>query len=82
MPILLALLFNGKAQTPAAGALAKLANNNPENQTIIAFAGGIAPLLALLNGRNLEAQVQAASALGELARNNVETQAAIVKAGG
>ena len=82
IPTLLKLLEVGKAQMPAAGALANLARNNPRIQSEIASAGGIAPLLSLLNSRNTEAQVQAASALAELAWHNSDTQAAIAKAGG
>ena len=82
LPVLLTLLAVGKAQMPAAAALAKLASNNPAIQKVIAEEGGIAPLLSLLNGRNTDAQVQAAAALSELSRGNSETQAAIAKAGG
>ena len=57
VPVLLSLLHVGKAQTPAAGALAKLACSHSTNQAIIAAAGGIPPLLSLLNGRNVDAQV-------------------------
>ena len=82
VPILLNLLESGKAQMPAAHALANLAKNNSEIQVDITSAGGIAPLLSLLNGRNTDAQVQAAAALSELARDNIDTQAAVAKAGG
>ena len=82
IPLLLVLLSVGKAQTPAAHALAQLARNNAQNQRVIADAGGIAPLLSLLNGRYLEAQMEAAFALAELARDNSDTQDAIAKAGG
>ena len=82
LPVLLDLLSVGKAQTPAAYALANLAKRNGETQLLIASSGGIAPLLALLNGRNLDAAVQAASALAELARDNPDTQGGVAKAGG
>lgn len=82
VPLLLILLSVGKAQTPAAFALAQLASFNRAVQGAIADAGGIAPLLALLNGRNLEAQIQAAVALAEMARDNHDTQDAIANAGG
>ena len=72
----------GKAQKPAAEALAKLAHDNPQIQASISEDGGIAPLLALLNGLDIDAQVSAAAALSEMARDNVDTQAAIAKAGG
>lgn len=82
LPLLLALLVVGKAQTPAAGTLANLAAFNASVQAEILSVGGIAPLLALLNGRNIEAAVAAAAALAEIARDNLETQAAIARAGG
>ena len=82
VPLLLALLVSGKASLAAACALAKLAMRNAANQAAIMSAGGIAPLLALLNGGNNGAHVQAAAALAELARDNLQTQAAIAKAGG
>jgi len=65
----------------AATALAKLAHENKDIQTEIAEAGGIAPLLSLLNGIDMDAQVAAAEALAEIADDNTETQAAIAKAG-
>ena len=82
VPTLLILLSVGKAQTPAAFALAQLARGNSVVQAVIASLGGIAPLLSLLNGRSLEAQIEAAAALAELARDNAETQDAIAAAGG
>ena len=82
VPRLLILLAVGKAQTPAAGALSKLAAFNSAVQNEIMNAGGIAPLLSLLNGVSVPAQVQAAGALAELARENVGTQTEIAKAGG
>ena len=82
VPLLLTLLGVGKAQMPAARALAKLAKNNKGIQAEITNSGGIALLLSLLNGLDVEAQVQAAAALSEMARDNVETQSAIAKAGG
>ena len=82
VPHLIKLLSEGKAQTHAAGALAKLAMHNPAVQSAIAAAGGIAPLLSLLNGRDTNAQVQAAFALSEMARDNESTQRMVAKAGG
>ena len=57
IPLLLSLLGVGKAQKPAAAALAKLAHENHEIQGTISEAGGIAPLLALLNGLDVDVQV-------------------------
>ena len=82
IPLLLALLGVGKAQKPAASALAKLAHENKEIQMEIERAGGIAALLPLLNGLDVDVQVQAACALEEIARDNEETQNAIAKTGG
>ena len=82
IPVLLILLSVGKAQTPAAYALAQLARFNQKTQMAIAEAGGIAPLLALLGGRNLDANIESAGALAEIARDNEYTQDAIALAGG
>ena len=82
IPLLLGLLGAGKAQKPAASALATLSHDNKEIQAEITEAGGIAPLLALLNGIDIEAQVSAADALSKMACDNVQTQAAIAKVGG
>ena len=60
VPLLLGMLETGKAQMSAARGLAKLALHNREIQDAIAENGGIAPLLALLNGVNIPAQVEAA----------------------
>ena len=57
LPVLLTLLGVGKAQKPGAAALAKLAAANPEIQREINELGGIAPLLALLNGLDVDVQV-------------------------
>ena len=81
VPVLLTLLSSGSRRCPPRRR-AKLAANNRSIQEEITQAGGIAPLLALLNGLDIEAQVQAAAALAEMARDNAETQAAIAKAGG
>ena len=88
-PLLLSMLQSGKSQMSAALALAKLlspeigsGHANFEIQEAIASEGGIAPLLALLNGVNLPAQVQAAAALSHLARGNERTQTLIARAGG
>lgn len=82
IPLLITLLGSGKAQVPAARAIAKLARGNPAVQTEINQGGGIAPLLSLLNGLDVEAQMEAAAALSETARDNTEVQAAVAKAGG
>ena len=51
-------------------------------QQSILEQGGIAPLLALLNGVSDKAQVSAAEALSNVARSNVDTQTEIARAGG
>lgn len=82
IPLLLNLLSVGKAQMPAAHALAQLARKNPAIQTEISAAGGIAPLLSLLNGVNTDAQVKAAAAIAEMSWHNKEVQDSVAKAGG
>ena len=57
VPLLLVLLGVGKAQVPAARALARLVHCNAPIQDEMTLAGGVTPLLALLNGRNTDAQV-------------------------
>ena len=78
VPLLLTLLGVGRHRCRPR-ALAKLAKNNKGIQA--RSPGGIAPLLSLLNGLDVEAQAEAAAALSEMARDNVETQSAIAKAG-
>ena len=51
-------------------------------QTAIAKAGGIGPLLALLQSRSGAAQAQSMSALAQLAKDNRENQDAIARQGG
>ena len=82
IPLLLTLLGHGKAQQPAATALARLAHSNREIQGVISETGGIPPLLALLNGLDVEVQVAAAAALAEMACDNADTQSLVAKAGG
>ena len=91
VPLLLALLKGGKANTAAARALAKMLSPLGESfdssanlavQQEISQLGGIAPLLALLGGLSADTQVYAAEALSNLARGNAPNQAAIAKAGG
>ena len=80
---MLALLGSaGKAQKPAAGALAKLACRNREIQDVVTELGGVPLLLSLLNISVPEVQVQAAAALAELAHDNVNAQTVVRKAGG
>ena len=76
-----------RAQVQAARALSKLAHSstwvaNQPVQEAFQDLDGIAPLLTLLNARNIEATVQAAAAVAELARDNVETQDDVARAGG
>ena len=52
----------------AASALANLARDNEDTQTMIFKAGGIGPLLALLPARSVQAQARGAEALAQLAR--------------
>lgn len=80
--LLIAMLHSGKAQMAAAAALATLASHAAPIQRSIMAEGGVAPLLALLNGANIGAQVHGASALAELARDNADAQVSIARAGG
>ena len=82
VPRLLTLLAEGKTQSAAAAALARLAHGDREIQADIAASGGVSPLLALLNSPQPEGQVAAAAALTELTRGNSDTQHAVAKAGG
>ena len=52
----------------AAEAIKELATNNADTQNAIAKAGGIGPLLALLQSRSVSAQAESAGALGQLSR--------------
>jgi len=74
---------NAAAQMKAAESLAMLASRSAENRTVVAAAGAIPPLVALLgDGRNVStSQIKSAAALGDLARAS-ESKQAIVKAGG
>jgi hypothetical protein len=65
---LLKLLSSGKTQEFAARAIARLSHANAAVQPDVCRSGGIAALLALLSGINVEAQTQAAAALAELAK--------------
>ena len=81
IPPLLALLggLSADAQLHAAEALSNLARGNPANQAAIAKAGGVRPLLAMLQNK---AQAYAASALGQLARGMPGNQDLIAQEGG
>ncbi|GLC57934.1 hypothetical protein PLESTB_001291300 [Pleodorina starrii] len=70
-----------KGQEKAAKSLMTLASNDDANQVAIAQAGGIPPLVKLLNSSDTGVQEQAAGALGVLAGNDAN-QVAIAQAGG
>lgn len=53
-----------------------------ENQSVVAEAGGVQPLINQLSDRRVVIQHEAAAALAKLCANNDETRAAITKAGG
>ena len=74
--------MNIDAQVHAAEALANLARGNSNTQGIIAKAGGIGPLLAMLTVKSTAAQAQAASALAQLTRRNKENQVQVARQGG
>ena len=73
------------AKEQAAAALAKLAAGNDDTRVLIAKAGGIEPLVALLDGREAAGseltQQDAAAALAELAAHS-GSNTAIERAGG
>ena len=81
LPLLISMLPSGKAQQAAATALAKTCGSKAIQESI-AREGGIAPLLSLLNGVNIQVQVAAAAAIAALARDNETIQTTIAKAGG
>ena len=72
-----------KAQIKASGALAALASGSVGNQNAIAEAGGIIPIVGLLDSRsnNKEVQAHAADALAELTRDHSAIQNTVAKAG-
>ena len=70
------------AQEQAAAALANLASDSAENRNSIVDAGGIAPLLTLLEGTSSKAKEQAVSAISKLAYKSAAIQSAISQAGG
>lgn len=82
VPLVVKLLSLGAAQTPAARAIMKLADNNQAVQAALTEAGSIPPLLSLLTGPNPEAQAQAASAISAMVRGDIGNQAAVAQAGG
>ena len=69
------------AQEQAAAALANLARDSTDNRTSIVDAGGIVPLLALLESNSQKAKENAASALTQLCATRAN-QDAIAEAGG
>ncbi|GLC57930.1 hypothetical protein PLESTB_001290900 [Pleodorina starrii] len=66
----------------AAGSLATFANINIANRAAIANAGGIPPLVRLLDSWNTDVQEQAARALAALADKYEASMVLIAKAGG
>jgi vacuolar protein 8 len=70
------------AREQAAAAIANLAHESTANCTSIVEAGGIPPLLALLECDSVKAKENAASAITQLARGSRPNQDAITKAGG
>ena len=69
-------------QEQAAAALANLASDSAENRTSIVDAGGIEPLLSLLEGTSQRAKENSVSAISKLAYKSEKIQAAIAQAGG
>ena len=67
------------AQEEAAAALAKLAQDSLENRTSIVDAGGIRPLLALLESPSAKAKENSVSAITHLAYKSKKIQGALTK---
>ena len=65
----------------AAFAASQLAKGNRLNQTALADAGAIQPLVAMLGSPNSDMQANAACALGTLAEAHSDNQAAIARTG-
>jgi hypothetical protein len=65
----------------AAFAASQLAKGNRLNQTALADAGAIQPLVAMLGSPNSDMQANAACALGTLAEAHADNQAAIARTG-
>ena len=70
------------AQEEAAAALAKLAQDSLENRTSIVDAGGLVPLLAMLEGSSSKAKENSVSAITHLAHKSKKIQSALTKEGG
>ena len=78
---LVSMLYDsGKEQ--AAAALANLASDSVGNRVSIVEAGGIRPLLALLENSSSKAKENAVMAIAHLAHQSEERQTAISEAGG
>ena len=76
-----------ETQANAARALAAMASGggdgeDPQVQDAIRVAGGVRPLLALIESRYPHAQLEAVAAFAMLAKNNPANQDAIAEAGG
>ena len=69
-------------QEQAAAALANLASDSAENRNSIVDAGGIEPLLALLESPSSKAKENSVKAIAKLAYKSKDIQTAIQKAGG
>ena len=85
VPPLVSILNNPdpQMQTNAAGALACLARNHPENQNAIARAGALAPLCTMVrDAQSPDTREESASALWALAHEHASNKATIVKLGG
>ena len=80
---LVSMLFDNSngGEEQAAAALANLASDSSDNRSSIVEAGGIAPLLALLESASFKAREKALGAISHLAHNH-GIQEAIAAAGG
>ena len=73
---------NVSAQETAAAALANLARDSKDNRTSIVEAGGILPLLALMNSSSNHARENTLQAITQLCTKSKANQDAVVEVGG
>lgn len=79
---LVSMLLEDAGQEQAAAALGNLAKDSADNRESIVAAGGVAPLLSLLESHSLKSKENAAEAIKALAYRSRRIQGAIATAGG
>ena len=75
-------MLHDSGKEPAAAALANLASDSVGNRVSIVEAGGVRPLLALLENTSNKARENSIMAITHLAHESEERQTAIAEAGG